>query len=104
QLNGPGKDGLRTLVYHNEDGDGQFANGVVNELVKRVKDVSWLAVVACGTKAEGGPLVVAGSSEEAVAQAIDQLGSLLGQCKGGAKRGVWQGKAASFNKLSKFAM
>ncbi|KAJ1961732.1 hypothetical protein GGI12_003082 [Dipsacomyces acuminosporus] len=99
---------LKTVCYHCEDGDGPFVVSVVNEVCRLMQhgssSIGWLAIVASGARSEGGPLAVAGSSEEAISEAVGKLSALLGECKGGAKRGVWQGKAASFNKLSKFAV
>ncbi|KAI8320723.1 hypothetical protein GQ54DRAFT_312433, partial [Martensiomyces pterosporus] len=107
QLREAGSEGLRTIVYHCEDGDGPFATSTASELCRLMQQsngISWLVVVASGAKSEGGPMTVAGSDERVISDAVGQLASLLGECKGGLTRGVWQGKAGSFSKLARFSM
>ncbi|KAJ2460038.1 hypothetical protein GGI02_005805, partial [Coemansia sp. RSA 2322] len=96
---------LRAVVYHCEHGDGPFINSIGAELAGLMAGSSgqWLAVVASGARADGGPLVVAGGEEAAISSAVAQLAPLLGECKGGLARGVWQGKAGSFVRLDKFS-
>lgn len=99
------KDGSRFAVYHCEDGDGLFEFNSGSQLLKLMVSAqqdSWLGVIAAGKKTEGGPLVMIGSSKEMVDTALSSLEMLLGGCKGGFIRGVWQGKADSFAKLSSF--
>ncbi|KAJ2737423.1 hypothetical protein IW152_000147 [Coemansia sp. BCRC 34962] len=94
---------LQTTVYHCEDGDGPFASSVGSELAKLMAGVNseWLAVIASGSKADGGALVVVGSKEASITDTVERLAPLLGTCKGGMSHGTWRGRAASFTQLAK---
>ncbi|KAJ2499779.1 hypothetical protein IWW47_003315 [Coemansia sp. RSA 2052] len=103
QLLAQGESELHAAIYHCEDGDGPFASCVGNELVKLMtgSNVRWLVVVASGAKADGGPLVIVGSKEADIGDAVERLALLLGACKGGVTHGAWRGKAAGFAQLAK---
>ncbi|KAJ2747273.1 hypothetical protein GGI20_000698 [Coemansia sp. BCRC 34301] len=104
QLIAQSDSGIQTAVYYCENGDGPFASSIGSELAKLMTGSSlrWLTVVASGTKTDGGPLVVSGSKETDINDAVKCLTLLLGVCKGGMTHGAWRGKAASFTQLTKF--
>ncbi|KAJ2415839.1 hypothetical protein GGI10_001422 [Coemansia sp. RSA 2530] len=103
QLVAQGVSRRQTTVYHCEDGDGPFASSVGSELAKLMMGANseWLAVIASGSKSDGGTLVVVGSKEASITEAVERLTLLLGPCKGGGSHGAWRGKAASFAQLAK---
>ncbi|KAJ2750748.1 hypothetical protein GGI19_004921 [Coemansia pectinata] len=103
QLVAQGEIQRQSTVYHCEDGDGPFASSIGSELAKLMagSNTEWLAVVASGSKAEGGSLVVVGSDEASIINAVERLTLLLGTCKGGVSHGTWRGKAASFVQLAR---
>ncbi|KAJ2895378.1 hypothetical protein IWW38_002321 [Coemansia aciculifera] len=103
QLVAQGENELQTVIYHCEDGDGPFASDVGSVLIKLMvgNNARWLAVVASGAMADGGPLVVVGSREADIGNAVEHLSLSLEACKGGMTHGAWRGKTASFKQLAK---
>ncbi|KAJ2619229.1 hypothetical protein GGI26_005994, partial [Coemansia sp. RSA 1358] len=97
----------QSVLYHCEDGDGAFAIGVANELVKLMEGpsiIKWAAVIAAGTKTEGGQLVITGGSSDTIKNTLSRIAPVLGEHKGGFSRGMWQGKASSFLNLENFSL
>ncbi|KAJ1796984.1 hypothetical protein LPJ59_003416 [Coemansia sp. RSA 2399] len=92
----------RYVAYHCEDGDVSFASGIASELVRLMDGVSadWVGAISAGTKAEGGQLVIVGSSIETINVALSRIALVVGDYKGGFVRGLWQGKVSSFSKIA----
>ncbi|KAJ2548805.1 hypothetical protein EV175_004684 [Coemansia sp. RSA 1933] len=96
----------RYVVYHCEDGDGSFACGIANELSQLMKGFSggWVGAISAGAKSEGGQLVVVGGSVDTINVALSRIAPVVGDCKGGFARGVWQGKVGTFSKLANVSL
>ena len=84
------------ICKHREDGDMDYINVFVNELREHEKNC--LMMVATGEIKTGGMFVVNGP-ENIVTKIGPKISEVL-DGKGGGKKNRYQGKAASFKKLS----
>ncbi|KAJ1854714.1 hypothetical protein LPJ73_002438, partial [Coemansia sp. RSA 2703] len=82
----PSNNGIISVVYHCEDGDGPFASSIGSEIVKLMANSSngdaalnaeWVAIIASGARTEGGALVIVGLNQDVVANTLTRLMSVV---------------------------